>query len=48
MQGEIEALRGHFEACLGGYPKAKDLCLKILTEAMDFWNSYVPMLLAFY
>ena len=31
-----------------GHPIAKDLCLKILQEAMDFLNSYVPMLTTFY
>ena len=48
MQGELEALNGHFEACFGGYPKAKELCLKTLTYAMDLWNSFVPMLTAFH
>ena len=36
------------EAWLAQYPTTKDLCLKILQETMDFWNSYVPMLTAFY
>ena len=48
MQGDVEALKGNFEARLVGHPIMKDLCLKILQEAMDFWNSYVPMLTAFY
>ena len=48
MQGEVEALEGHVEARLVGHPTAEDLCLKILQEAMDFWNSYKPMLTAFY
>ena len=46
MQGEVEALKGQLEARLGQYHITKDLCLKILQENMDFWNSYVPMLTA--
>ena len=48
MQDEVEALKSHLEARLTHYPTAKDLCLKILQETMDFRNSYVPMLTAFY
>ena len=40
---EALALKGHFEDQLCRHPQAKELCLKILQAAMDFWDAYVPL-----
>ena len=38
MRIEISSLKGNFNARLCRHPEAKDLCLKILQAAMDFWG----------
>ena len=48
MQDELMVLHGHIQACLGSNPEAQDLCLKIITAAMDFGESYIPRFSAFY
>ena len=48
MRIEVLALKGHFTARLCRHPQAKDLCLKILQEAIDFWYTCVPIFTSFY
>ena len=43
MQDEMTALQGHIQARLVSNPEAWDLFLEIVTVAMDFLESYVPM-----
>ena len=48
MRIEVLALKGLFTTHIYRHPQVKDLCLKILQEAMDFWDAYVPMFTSFY
>ena len=48
MHIEVSTLKEHFNSWLCRHPLAKDLCLKILQVAMNFWDAYVPLLTGFY
>ena len=48
IRDELMLLQGHIQACLGSKYETQDLCPKIVTAGMDFWESYVPMFTGFY
>ena len=47
MRDEKKALMGHINSCMASHPLDVDLCLKILTVSMGWWEAFIPMLMGF-